>query len=70
MIALAQHLPLAQIPPLPPEDSDRPAPRPDARAETIRRDPTDTATLAEEVLTALARLLGRQVAREWFRVEG
>ena len=67
---LPKYLPLAQILPLLSEDSDRPAPSPDARAETIRRAPTDTTTLAEEVLTALARLLGRQLAREWFAAQG
>ena len=40
------------------------------RAEAIRREPTDTATLADKVLVAIARLLGRQAAREWFEAEG
>ena len=70
MITLAKHLSLTQTAPSQPEDRHRSAPSPDARAETIRRDRTDTATRAEEVVGAIARLLGRQAAREWFRVEG
>jgi len=70
VITLVKRLPLTQTAPSQPKDRHRSAPSPDARAETIRRNRTDTATRAEEVLTALARLLGRQFAREWFRAEG
>jgi len=70
VITLAKQLPLTQTAPSQPEDRHRPAPSPDARAETITCNPTDTATRAEEVVGAIARLLGRQAAREWFRVEG
>ena len=68
MIALTKHLHLTQT--QQPEDPDPPAPNPDARAETIRHNLTDTATLADKVLVAIARLLGRQAAREWFEAEG
>jgi hypothetical protein len=70
VITLVQHLPLNQTTRSHPGDRLRPAPGPDARAETIRHHPRDTATLADEVLVALARLLGRQAAWEWFGAEG
>ena len=69
MIALATYLPTAQTARSDPADHDPPAPSPDARTETIKRDPRDTATLADEVCAAIARLLGRQAAREWFHAQ-
>ena len=70
MIALPQHPPPTQTTQSEPEDCDQSTPNTAARMETTRRDPKDTATLADEVLVSIARLLGRQAAREWFRAEG
>jgi hypothetical protein len=56
-----------------PEDSEhhrQPTPHADAPAEALGRDPEDAATLAQGVLTAIARLLGRQAAREWLQTQG
>jgi hypothetical protein len=69
VITLAQHLPRTQTSQSQPEGRDRPAPGPDARVEVIRRDPSNTSTLADEVVGAIARLLGRQAAREWFHAQ-
>jgi hypothetical protein len=38
-------------------------------AQHVRRDPSNTSTLADEAVGAIARLLGRQAAREWFHAE-
>ena len=49
----------------------RSAPSTDVRVvPAAERYPRDTATLADKVLVAIARLLGRQAAREWFEAEG
>jgi hypothetical protein len=69
VITLAQHVRLTQTAPSQPENRHRLAPGPDARVEVIRRDPRDIATLADEVVGSIARLLGRQAAREWFHAE-
>jgi hypothetical protein len=70
VIALAQLLPDSETAPPQPEDRYQPAPSPDGRVEVIRHDPKATDTLADEALVAIARLLGRQAAREWFHAQG
>jgi hypothetical protein len=70
VITLAQHLSLNHAMRSQPQDRHRSAPNPGACVETTRRDPSDTTTLADEVVRAIARLLGRQLAREWYRAEG
>jgi hypothetical protein len=70
VVTLVQDLSLNQTTRSHPEDRHRSAPRPGARVEVIRHDPKATDTLADEVLVALARLLGRQAAREWFQAQG
>lgn len=69
MIALAQRLPPSQTSRSQPDDRHRPAPSANARVEAARHDPSDAATLADEVRVGIARLLGRQAAREWFQAE-
>jgi hypothetical protein len=68
VILLSKHLSNAQI--AQPECRSRTMPSDGAWAAPDRRDPKDTASLADEVLMAIARLLGRQAAREWFRADG
>jgi hypothetical protein len=70
VITLVQHLPLNQTTRSCPGDRHRPVPRPDAHAETITCNSSDTTSLTDEVCAAIARLLGRQAAREWFGAEG
>jgi hypothetical protein len=68
VIPLPKHL-SNEIARFAPEGGDPPLPITAARVETTSRDPKDTAHLVHEVLVATARLLGRQLARAWFRAE-
>jgi hypothetical protein len=70
VIPLPKHRSNAEIARFAPEACDPSRPNTAARVETTTRNPSETTTPADEVCAAIARLLGRQAAREWFGAEG
>jgi hypothetical protein len=69
-IPLPKHLSNAEIAWFAPEACDPSRPNTAPRVETIGLDPSNTTTPADQNCVAIARLLGRQAAREWFGAEG
>ena len=67
---MPKHLSSAEIVGFAPAGCEPWTPNTAPRVKTPRRDPKDTPHLVHEVLVAIARLLGRQAAREWFQRQG